>query len=237
MLRAVSWNVHQCVGVDARYAPERIGRVLRDLNPDVVGLQEVDTGKPPREALHQLDFIARATGLRAVAGFNLRRGNGDFGNALLTRFPVREVRRLNLSVPRREPRGALDVELDGPEGPLRALVTHFGLNPKERRIQANKLRRAIDAHDAGAPMLLLGDLNEWFPSLTLRLLALTDPFPCQFAGRSFPSPAPFLALDRICAAPAPLEARGVVWSRWPAWVASDHLPLVLDLRWPERPAD
>lgn len=230
-LRVVSWNVHQCVGVDGRYAPERIGRVLRDLDPDVVGLQEVDTGKPPREALHQLDFIARATGLRAVAGFNLQRGSGDYGNALLTRFPIRDVRRLNLSVPRREPRGALDVELAGPSGPLRALVTHFGLNPKERRIQAGKLRRAIDAHAAGAPTLLLGDLNEWFPSLTFRLEVLTGPFPCQFTGRSFPAPAPFLALDRICAAPAPAVANGVVWSDWPARLASDHLPLVLDVAW------
>jgi endonuclease/exonuclease/phosphatase family metal-dependent hydrolase len=230
-LRIVSWNVHQCIGMDGRYAPERIARVLRELAPDVVGLQEVDTGRPAREALHQLDFLARATGLAAVAGFNLRRETGDYGNALLTRLPVREVRRLNLSIPRREPRGALDVELAGAGGGLRVIVTHFGLNPKERRIQADGLGRALEAHARGLPTLLAGDMNEWFPGLTRRLGSLTDRFDREFAGTSFPSPAPFLALDRIYAAPQPSHARCRVWRRWPARLASDHLPVVADLTW------
>lgn len=230
-LRIVSWNVHQCVGVDGRYSPERIARVLRELAPDIVGLQEVDTARPPREALHQLDFLARATGLAAVAGFNMRREVGDYGNALLTRLPVREVRRLSLSIPRREPRGALDVELAAPGGGLRVIVTHFGLNPKERRIQADKLSRAIDAHAGGLPTVLTGDLNEWFPNVTRRLQSLAGRFDREFAGISFPSPAPFLALDRIYAAPEPFAAHARVWRRWPAQLASDHLPLVADLAW------
>lgn len=230
-LRVVSWNVHQCVGVDRRYAPERIGRILAELAPDIVGLQEVDTGKPPREALHQLDYIARATGLGAVAGFNIRHSNRDYGNALLTRFPLRSVRRIDLSAPRFEPRGALDAELDAPGGPLRAVVTHLGLNAKERRFQAGRLGRALAAHDAGAPTLLIGDFNEWFPGMTARLAAATGDFPCEVAGRSFPSPAPFLSLDRIYVRPAPISARRRVWTRWPAPIASDHLPLVLDLDW------
>lgn len=230
-LRIVSWNVHQCVGVDGRYAPERIARVLRQLAPDIVGLQEVDTGRPAREALHQLDFLAQATGLAAVAGFNLSRKIGDYGNALLTRLPVREVRRLNLSVPRREPRGALDVELAAPDGSLRVIVTHFGLNPKERRIQADRLGRALDAHAGGLPTLLAGDLNEWFPEVTRRLQSLAGRFDSEFTGRSFPSPAPFLALDRIYIAPEPFAARCRIWRRWPARLASDHLPLVADVAW------
>ena len=237
-LRVVSWNVHQCVGLDARYAPERIARVLRELAPDIVGLQEVDTGRPAREALHQLDFLARATDMAAVAGFNLRRETGDYGNALLTRLPVREVRRLDLSIPRREPRGALDVELAAPGGGrLRAIVTHFGLNPKERRIQADRLGCAIDGHAAGLPTLLVGDLNEWFPGATRRLAALADRFEEEFAGRSFPAPAPFLALDRIYVAPQPVSARCRVWRGWPARLASDHLPLVVDLVLGERPPE
>jgi len=230
-LRVVSWNVHQCVGVDGRYAPGRIARILTGLAPDVVGLQEVDTGKPPFEALHQLDYIARATGLAAVAGFNIRHPNRDYGNALLTRLPLGAVRRIDLSAPRREPRGALDVELEAPDGPLRVVVTHLGLNAKERRFQAGRIGRALAAHDAGARTLLLGDFNEWFPSLTRRLDAATAGFPGAFAGPSFPSPAPFLALDRIHARPAPARSAFRVWRRWPAPVASDHLPIVLDLEW------
>ena len=230
-LRVVSWNVHQCVGVDRRYAPERIARVLTELAPDIVGLQEVDTGKPPYEALHQLDYIARATGMAAAAGFNIRHPKRDYGNALLSRFPLRAVRRIDLSAPRFEPRGALDVELDWLDGPLRVAVTHLGLNAKERRFQTGRLGRALAAHEAGAPTLLLGDFNEWFPNLTVRLAAMTAGFPSEFAGRSFPAPAPFLALDRIYARPVPATADFRVWRRWPAPIASDHLPLVLDLAW------
>jgi endonuclease/exonuclease/phosphatase family metal-dependent hydrolase len=230
-LRVVSWNVHQCVGVDRRYAPERIASVLRELAPDIVGLQEVDTGRPPREALHQLDFLARATGLAAVAGFNMRRETGDYGNALLTRLPVRQVRRLDLSVPRREPRGALDVELAAPGGDLRVIVTHLGLNPKERRIQADRLGCALKTHGRGLPTLLTGDMNEWFPGLTCRLQVLADRFDCEIAGCSFPSPAPFLPLDRIYVAPRPSAVRRWIWRGWPAPVASDHLPLTADISW------
>ena len=236
LLRFVSWNVHQCVGVDGRYAPERMARVLRELAPHVVGLQEVDTGRPTREALHQLDYMARATGLEPVAGFNLRRGIGDYGNALLTRLPVGAVRRIDLSTPHREPRGALDVELGAGGGKLRVVVTHFGLHPKERRIQAGRLARVLDAHAHGGPTVLIGDLNEWFPRLTSRLDALEARFEQSFAGRSFPAPAPFLALDRIYAAPAAAISSWRIWRRWPAPIASDHLPLVADLSWGPPPA-
>jgi endonuclease/exonuclease/phosphatase family metal-dependent hydrolase len=177
-----------------------------------------------------MDYLADTTGYTAIPGTTLHGGDCDYGNVLLSAHPVRAVRNLDLSVRDREPRGAIDAELQVHGLPLRIVAVHLGLRARERRQQVQRLLTALD--DGGAdPLVLLGDINEWWPwSPTLRALrARLGPAP---APPTFPAGWPVLALDRIWAGhPAILERVAAV--RTPqARAASDHLPVVGRVRLP-----
>ena len=214
-----TYNVHRCIGTDGRCDPDRVSAVVRELRADLIGLQEIASG-----AGGQLEYIARQTGLAAVAGPLLPFGDHHLGNALLTPYPLGDPRVVALDVVGREPRAALDVDVRVDEDAWRVLVTHFGLRGRERRQQVTRLLRAIETRPATRRTLILGDVNEWMRGArSLRRLR------AAFGGRSvpsFPSPWPLLALDQILVQPA--GALGRVWAHRSALsrVASDHLPVV-----------
>ncbi len=221
-IRVVSYNIHLAIGRDGRYLPQRIGDVLLEADADVVALQEVQLGG---SGFDMLAYLAEVTGYHALAGQTLAHPeHGAYGNAILTRRAVRAVRRIDLSVPRREPRGALDVEVDGGSQPLRVIATHLGLRPAERRWQIKRLLRAFE-DDESMATVLIGDLNEWFlwgrPLRWLHAYFKETPAPS-----TFPSGRPVFALDRVWVRPHRL-LQAVYAHRTPlARVASDHLPLV-----------
>lgn len=229
-LRLVTWNVHSFVGRDRRQDPARCGAVLAGLDADVVALQEVDGrtedgGEPLAQLGHSL-------GLETLAGPNLVDERGEYGNGLLTRLRPRSVERVDLSVAGREPRGALDVVLQGPAGDaLRVVVTHLGLRRSERREQARRIRSRL-CLDPHLPTVLLGDLNDWRPTWWGSRLLEPEPFPWGTRGATFPSWRPLLGLDRVLARPAPLRARERVEDSPLARSASDHLPVLVELEWP-----
>jgi len=212
-LRIASYNVHGCRGSDGRKDASRIVEVIRELDCDTVGLQEVD---------YRLDYIAGRLGMQCVPGLTLVRHDGPYGNALLTRRRVLDVRRLELGYGRREPRNALDVDLEVGAQPLRVIVTHLGLFGAERRWQVRKLLEMV--RDTEERLVVLGDINEWFPfSRPLRWFnRLLGRSPTE---RSFPSRWPLFALDRVWVRPrhALLALKA---HRSPlAEKASDHLPV------------
>lgn len=106
-VRVASYNIHRCVGVDRRCDPTRVATVLEELACDLIGLQEVDNGPGAAPTSMQLEFLARACGMDAVAGLRIVRHMGHYGNALLTRHRVLGVRRHDLSFSFRGPRGSL----------------------------------------------------------------------------------------------------------------------------------
>ncbi len=215
-----TYNVHRCIGRDGRFDPERTLAVLRELDADAVALQELQWR--PADAMHLLQELALELGYAALAGPTLLRAGGHYGNAVLTRLPVLESASVDLSVPGREPRGALNVLLDAPAGPLRLVATHLGLRPYERRQQ---MRRLLALQRGGASaMVLLGDLNEWFlwgrPLRWLHARFGRTPAP-----GSFPARRPLLALDRIWVAPRSMLRELRAHATPLARAASDHLPL------------
>jgi endonuclease/exonuclease/phosphatase family metal-dependent hydrolase len=231
LLTAATYNIHACVGTDRRYDPPRIARVLDELDCDVLGLQEVDDRKPPHDGLTQVAFLEARTGYTTIDGPAIHEQRGCYGNALLTRLPVRSVRRIDLSHSGREPRGAIDADLDGPHGPVRVLVTHLGLRPRERGEQIRRLVDALDARsDPGRPTLLLGDLNEWLPTGP-RIRHLKTRFDHGAHARSWPSRWPLLPLDRIYAHPTPRRWTAGVHASALARRASDHLPFRMAAAW------
>jgi endonuclease/exonuclease/phosphatase family metal-dependent hydrolase len=220
-IRVASYNIHLGIGADGRFAPERIAAVIGELGASVIALQEVASGGGDFD---MFSYLRDTTGLNAVAGPTLaRRGGGEYGNALLTRHRVLEVRRVDLSVPRREPRGALDVALDCDGQPLRVVSTHLGLRPAERRVQIRRLLHLLK-EKPDATTVLLGDLNEWFlwgrPMRWLHRHFEQTPAPA-----TFPSRRPLIALDRIWVRPRTRLKRIEVHASPLARVASDHLPL------------
>jgi len=214
-LRIASYNVHACVGTDGRKDAARVVGVIEELGCDTVGLQEVD---------YRLDFIAHRLGMEAVPGLTLLRHDGPYGNALVTRRRVLAVRRLGFTYSGREPRNALDVDLEVGGETVRVIVTHLGLWPAERRYQVKKILALLKETPMTERVVVLGDINEWMPlGRPLRWMhALLGRSPAE---RSFPSRWPLLALDRVWARPrhALLALKA---HRSPlAALASDHLPV------------
>ncbi|CAM2163020.1 Endonuclease/exonuclease/phosphatase family protein [Paraburkholderia sacchari] len=220
-LSLVTWNIHGAVGTDFRYAPDRIARVLKEIDADVVALQEVPLGGASH--FDVLAVLSVATGWQAVAGPTLDMPARRFGNAVLTRCPITETRAIDLSFGSREPRGALDVDILYRGEPLRVVATHLGLSRRERYAQVAQLLAAFDR--PSLPVILAGDINEWFLwRHALRLLS--GHFRAAPAPATFPSWWPVFALDRIWMHPVRRLLSVRVHRAGEARVASDHLPLV-----------
>lgn len=221
-LRVATWNIHSGIGLDGRYDAERIIAVLRELRADVIALQEVASLAEHGEFLTQ---VRAALGMSVAAGPTHR--EGEYGNALLTRHPQTCVTRLDLAWRRTEPRGAIDATLDIGGRTVRIVTTHLGLRPAERRDQVRRLLAAIEA-GTPAPLVLMGDVNEWFlwgrPARWLH-----RDFHARPAPATFPSWRPLLSLDRIWVRPVRLLRNLAPHTSKLARVASDHLPLVADL--------
>lgn len=224
LLRIASYNIHSAVGLDRRCSPARIVAVLKEIDCDVLALQEVDNQRGETADSTQLEYFSQVLGMYAVPGLRIVRHSGQYGNAILSRIPVLSVERHDLSYSRYEPRGALDVGLGIGERQLRVIAVHLGLRRAERRDQWQRLMQAIAAGPPEMPTVLLGDMNEWLPcSVTLKethRLFGEPPAPA-----AFPSFAPCLRLSRIWVRPRDSLLSLCVHRSRLARIASDHLPL------------
>ncbi|HEY6364114.1 MAG TPA: endonuclease/exonuclease/phosphatase family protein [Candidatus Binatia bacterium] len=237
MLTAVSYNIHQCVGTDGKRDPQRIATVIQDTKADIIGLQEVDFNLLGERKSHQLDYLADATGMRAVAGPTIRRADIEFGNALLTCLEITNVRFHDLTVVRRQPRGVIDAEILCEGKIVRVLVTHFGLALNERRRQAQSLIRILRQQRADyALTLVIGDINEWRPR-GFALYSLNSHLGKTPSRRTFPSFFPVFALDRIWVKPRAALLQIKIANNGAARTASDHLPVlaIINLPSPSHP--
>jgi endonuclease/exonuclease/phosphatase family metal-dependent hydrolase len=223
-LRIATYNLHGAVGIDGKLVPERIAAVLAELDADIMALQEVPLGG--RDAPNVMEILQRATGFHAVEGPTLDTPARRYGNAVLTRFPVRAVRTLDLSFRSREPRGALDADIDWAGETWRVVATHLGLAARERRAQVEQVLRRFDT--PAMPVILLGDLNEWFiHGRTLR--RLVTHFHRARSLHTFPTRCPMFALDRIWVHPGERLVRVDVHRSALARMASDHYPLIAQI--------
>jgi endonuclease/exonuclease/phosphatase family metal-dependent hydrolase len=237
----LSYNIHECVGMDKRRDPPRIAQIIKESGAQIIGLQEVHSDSSGAAELHQMNYLAAMTGFHAVPGPSLERRNGHYGNGLLTSYKVLTVRKLDLSYPGREPRGAIDADLEIGGEAVRVIVTHLGLLPAERRFQVGEILTALSQRRTRV-VILLSDFNEWLP--TGRSLRWIHTRLGKTAlVRTFPSAFPMFALDRIWVSPSSALVT-ISRLRSPLTrVASDHLPLKATIQTPNsdslgsRPAD
>lgn len=220
-----SYNVHKCVGRDGRFDPDRIAKVIQELNADIVALQEADSRFGERIGLLDLDRIERECGLSRVVLDDSTRAHGWHGNVLLFRDgSVADVHTVKL--PGLEPRGALITELSLKNGSsLRVVAAHFGLLKHSRAKQVGTLIEHMNERE-DVPTILLGDFNEWRLGKRSSLKKFDQIFkqiPAPVP--SFPSNFPVLSLDRIIANHEGLIGDVVAHDTPLARMASDHLPI------------
>jgi endonuclease/exonuclease/phosphatase family metal-dependent hydrolase len=223
-----SYNIHRCIGADRRHAPDRVAAVIRELDADVVALQEVDARYHVEDGVDQIVHLAAELGYVAVPGPVLRNHRGTYGNGLLVRAGILDVRRIDLSHRGRERRGALDVDLEVGRHRVRVVAAHLGLRAAERRRQIASLLGLLDSY-ADLPLVLLGDFNEWAVGSPL-LARLHRRFGATPGLRTFPARYPVFALDRVWVQPYGCLVGVRVHRSRLARSASDHLPITAGVR-------
>ena len=235
--RVVTYNVHKCRGLDRRVRPSRIVEVLREIDADIIALQEVLSITNGEREDDQSRFIAEELGFDYCLGENRRLRGGAYGNVVLSRLPMTFTRNYDLSTQGREERGCLraDVEL-GIGKPLHVYNVHLGTAFFERREQARKLLdvEILNCAEIPGPRLLLGDFNEWTRGLASKALGkLFESADIRLQmqrSRTYPGVFPFLHLDHIYYDQALELVSARLHRNRVALVASDHLPIVADFR-------
>ncbi len=232
-IRVVTYNVHRGRGLDGRTKPDRIAAVLQDIDADVVALQEV-VGAGPRHGGHAEAFGA-ALGMGWVMAPTRHLWSHQFGNVVLSRFPITHHVRYNLSWKTCEPRGCMRVDLAiDDEVTLHLYNAHFGTAILERRVQAERLAGIVSDRRVTGPKIVLGDFNEWSRGPASALLSERlngiDLAAHLRRRRTYPGVFPLVHLDHIYyQGRVEVEKVELVRSRR-ALIASDHLPLVATLR-------
>lgn len=239
-VRVATYNTHKCRGIDGRIRPERIVEVLREIDADIVALQEVCCWEGRRRVVNQARYITEELGFSyAELGENRQYRGGPYGNLLLSRLPIHHARNHDLSVRGRERRGCLrtDIRL-GDNSVLHLFNVHLGTALFERRIQTRELsrRQIFTDPELGGRRIILGDFNEWTRDLPSEYLTqhfdsansrIQDP-----RSRTFPGFMPFLALDYIYFDRGMQVENVMVHRSRMALRASDHLPLVAEFHLP-----
>jgi endonuclease/exonuclease/phosphatase family metal-dependent hydrolase len=233
VIRIVSYNVHRCLGTDGRLSPERIATVLAALEPDIVALQELDVGRLRSGHVDQAEAIAALLEMKVHFHPAIKVLEELFGDAILTALPMRLVKAGSLPHPPSgfmvEPRGALWVAIDLGGFELQVVNTHLGLGRRERSMQVAALTGPdwLGHPDCRDPVTLVGDFNTLPASRSYHRLARR--LRSAHAPASFPSRLPVFSLDHAFVRGDVTVVRCVTPRDRLARVASDHLPLVVDL--------
>jgi endonuclease/exonuclease/phosphatase family metal-dependent hydrolase len=242
-MRVMTYNIHDGIGLDGRFDLERIAAVINESNADLVGLQEVPRYLRGAAAVDSVRRLCELTERYGAFGASYlvvgmppvsTPSGGEewpgFGNALLSRYPIRwtEVHPLpyfEYAGRYWERRSVLEAEVCAPDGDLAVFVTHFGLDSRERLEQARAIvRRAVSVPN---PLVVMGDFNALPGSEPVHELArtLVEVRPISPPLASFPAGAPDRQLDYIW-----IRGLNVVTGLSVlASDASDHLAVFSDL--------
>ena len=224
MIKVASYNMRKAIGTDRRRMPERTLEVLREIDADIIALQECDRRLGERAGVipaHLLDehspWVAVPLAIRA-------KSMGWHGNALLVRKEASVSGQRRIEIPALEPRGAVRADVATNGMALRVVGMHLDLSGLWRRKQAHAILSEVDGCSPKLPSVLMGDLNEWTPrSGCLRDFGRTHCF--AETGPSFHARHPVGRLDRIMVSSELTIVDAGVHHSAAARKASDHLPI------------
>jgi endonuclease/exonuclease/phosphatase family metal-dependent hydrolase len=232
-LRVMSYNIHHGEGIDQKLDLERIAKLIVDARADIVGLQEVDRGCERTQKRDLPAELAKLTGLTVLFDRNIPHQGGEYGNAVLTRFPIKSAKNTHLkSFANGEQRGVQQLVLEVRGREVLFMNTHLDArrDPAEREHSADELKGIVEA--AGTrPVILVGDFNTVPASRTYEKTKafLTDAWTIVGKGDGFTIPVttPTRRIDYVWITPRSIEpvTMSVLRSE-----ASDHLPIVAELR-------
>ncbi len=243
ILRAMTYNIHSCIGMDKKVDLERIARVIGHAAPDIVALQEVDNGLPRTYHQDQAGMLADMLDMKSFFFPLVKNGRQEYGLAVLSRFTCTDVQydclpkldsKLKFNL---EPRGCMQMSFQTPAGTVVSINTHLSLYWLERQLQMNSLTgtECLAGLPPASAVIFCGDLNAGFPSPVYRRLSrvLSD-VQKGLQNRSrpratFPARRPLIRLDHIFVS-SRFEILEVLVPRTAdTRLASDHLPVVADL--------
>ncbi|HWP41867.1 MAG TPA: endonuclease/exonuclease/phosphatase family protein [Blastocatellia bacterium] len=233
-IRVMTYNIHHGEGADGRLDLNRIAEVILSQRADIVALQEVDRGVERTARRDIIAELAALTGMNYAFGKNIDYQGGDYGNAVLTRYPILRQENHHYKMMRQgEQRGLLQVVLKADGKQLLLLNTHldYRRDDAERLSNVDEIRQIRERYK-GLPAILCGDLNDTPGSRTHRKLEeiLVDAWARigKGEGFSYPSTQPQKRIDYV------LVSKGKAFAPAGAWVvespASDHLPVVVELK-------
>lgn len=240
-LRIITYNVHSCIGMDGKIAPERIARVIAQNKPDIVALQEVDVGKVRTGGVDQAHLLAKHLQMDFHFHPTVRVEEEQYGDAILTHLPMRLVKTGKLpglsNKPHLEKRGAIWVEIEFEGVKLQCINTHLGLLGNERMAQVQALlgKEWLAHPDCRSPSLVCGDFNALptFPvcqMLRTRFDDVQSKLVEHKPLNTFFGRYPIIRIDHIFI-DQNIEVLDVdVPDNELARVASDHMPLIAELQ-------
>jgi endonuclease/exonuclease/phosphatase family metal-dependent hydrolase len=239
-LRVMCYNIHICQGMDKKFDPQRIANVIKREDVDVVALQEVDNKARRSGKVDQLAELARLTGMHGVFGKARDYDGGEYGQAILSRQPIEklDVHKLTAAGEQLAPtdeRIALVAQIKQTR-PLPDLVfvgTHLHhVSDAFRVSEANVLNGLLaDAVAKREPaVMVLGDFNAKPDSKVITTMRERWDDATAEIGDTFPADKPDRKIDYV------LLPKGHGWTVVSAKVvddpvASDHRPVVVELKW------
>lgn len=229
-LRVVCWNIHHGVGMDGKLDLERIAAVIRAQDPDVVMLQEVDKECDRSGDVNQTAELGRLLGMHAAFGKAMDLGSGEYGQAILSRTPILEVKVHELPS-QGEPRIAFSAVLESPMGKVTVASLHLDHLDEARRFAQAQVA-AAELLKSPHPVVLAGDFNADLESRTMAVFAqapwshLAKEMPVE----TCPADVPVREIDHVVTRSLRVARPPVVLAEA---VASDHRPIFAVLVQPE----
>lgn len=224
-IRVMTWNLHHGEGEDGKLDLERIAALIREQKPDLVALQEIDNKCRRTKGVDQAAELAKLTGLNGAFGKAMDHDGGEYGQAILSRFPIEE-KQVHPLPGDGEPRIAFEVAVTVSGKQVRMITAHLDHQQEERRLrQAEAVVKALENHHE--PMILAGDFNDVPGSPALAVFSEQwKAVPKKQPAFTIPSKDPKSEIDHLFTRGFEVANPAVVL---PEEVASDHRPVVVTL--------
>ncbi|HET9192631.1 MAG TPA: endonuclease/exonuclease/phosphatase family protein [Vicinamibacterales bacterium] len=231
-LRVATYNIHRCRGLDGRTNPTRVAEVIRDIDADVVALQEV-IGASQTSPGHA-EELGALLGMGWVMAPARHLRGALFGNVVMSRLPIRQHSQYDLTWRTCEPRCCQRVDIEIGNDTLHLYNVHLGTALLERRHQAGRLSAILHDRRVGVPKVVLGDFNEWMRGMATEMLTerlkSIDLRAHLRRRHTYPGVFPVLHLDHIYYEGNVEVVKLELPRTRRSLMASDHLPLIAELR-------
>jgi endonuclease/exonuclease/phosphatase family metal-dependent hydrolase len=229
-LRVLSYNIHHGRGMDGQVDLKRIAGIIRKTDPDVVALQEVDRNTTRTGKVDQASELGRLTGMFSIFAKAIDFEGGEYGQAMLSRFPLNDVETTRLvNRGNREQRIAVSALFDfGKGNRVQFISTHLDHTDSTIRFEQASQLANLTSRDA-VLTVLAGDINDTPQSKVLDKLAETWSVPeRQTLLTTFPAPSPTRQIDHVfLRGPTPITRASMRVIEEP--IASDHRPIFLQI--------